>query len=56
MELCELLLCIYIYIYNFFLTRFYRCVNCYGSGIAGADELKNLSQWLNGSINLFNLI
>ena len=37
---------IYIYIHNFFLTVSDRCVNCYGVGIAGANELKNLSQWL----------
>ena len=40
-----------IYIYNFFLTLFYRCVNCYGLVIAGADELKNWSQWLNVSMS-----
>ena len=34
--MCELLL----YMYNFFLTLFYRCVNCYGLGIAGADTKK----------------
>ena len=40
-QMCELLLYI-----QFFLTLFCRCVNCYDLGIAGADALKNLSQWL----------
>ena len=43
-----------IYIYNFFLTLFYRCVNCFDLGIAEADVLKNLGQWLNVSMTYLN--
>ena len=30
--------------------HFFSCVNCYGLGIAGVDELKNVSQGLNVSM------